>query len=181
MNRRLVLAGSGMLLAASFAGCSHDKAVLPKGVPAAVSVGDTQVLTRMLHGSGVQIYACLADPQNAKRFAWVFQAPAADLSDRAGKDLGRHYAGPTFEANDGSKVVAEVVSKDPGPNTAAIPWLLLKAKSNTGKGIFAKTQTIQRLHTIGGQQPDGGCDANHAGQRTRVAYSADYYFYNARR
>ncbi len=72
----------------------------------------------MLHGSGVQIYQCLADPQNAKRFAWVFQSPAADLSDRSGKDVGRHYAGPTFEGNDGSKVVAEVVAKDPGPAPA---------------------------------------------------------------
>jgi hypothetical protein len=170
-----------LLLAASLAGCAHDKAVPPKGVPAAVTVSDTQVLTRMLHGSGVQIYQCLADPQNPKRFAWAFQSPAADLSDRSGKDVGRHYAGPTFEGNDGSKVVAEMVAKDPGPTAGAIPWLLLKAKSNSGKGIFAKTQTIQRLHTIGGQPPDTGCDAKSAGQRTRVAYSADYYFYNARR
>jgi Protein of unknown function (DUF3455) len=181
MTRGISLAGFAVLLAAGIAGCSHNKAVLPKGVPAAVAVRDTQVLTRMLHGSGVQIYACQADPQNAKRFTWVFQAPAADLSDRTGKDVGRHYAGPTFEGNDGSKVVAEVVAKDPGPAANAIPWLLLHAKSNTGKGIFAKTQTIQRLHTIGGLQPDSGCDANHLGQRTRVAYSADYYFYNARR
>ena len=63
----------------------------------------------------------------------------------------------------------------------AIQWLLLRAKSNTGKGIFGKTQFIQRLHTIGGVAPTDTCDASRAGQRTRVAYSADYYFYAGRR
>jgi hypothetical protein len=29
--------------------------------------------------------------------------------------------------------------------------------------------------------PDARCDTDHAGQRTRVAYSADYYFYSSRR
>lgn len=178
---RLLVAGCGLLIAAGLTACAHDRAVPPTGVPVLVQVSEGQVLMRMLHGSGVQIYQCSADPQNAKRFAWVFQSPAADLAERSGKDVGRHYAGPTFEGNDGSKVVAEVVATDKGPNATAIPWLLLRAKSNAGKGIFAKTQSIQRLHTIGGLAPDGGCDASHAGQRSRVPYSADYYFYNGRR
>lgn len=135
----------------------------------------------MLHGSGVQIYACLPNQQNPPRYAWVFQAPAADLSDRSGKDVGRHYDGPTWEANDGSKVVGEVIARDNGPSSAAIPWLLLRAKSTAGKGIFGKIASIQRLHTVGGLAPQAGCDGAHAGQRTRVAYSADYYFYVARR
>jgi Protein of unknown function (DUF3455) len=167
----------GVILSA----CAGEKAVPPPDVPPALRVSDTQILSRVLHGSGVQIYECLAGAQNLARYTWVFQAPAADLSDRSGKDVGRHYAGPTWEANDGSKVVGEVVAQDSGPVPGAIPWLLLRAKSNVGKGIFAKTQSIQRLHTVGGKAPDRGCDAGHAGERTRVAYSADYYFYAARR
>lgn len=182
MNRPICLRSCGIaVLAAILSGCAGEKTVPPSGVPDALRVSDTQVLSRMLHGSGVQIYQCLASPQNPTRYAWVFQAPAADLSDRSGKNVGTHYAGPTWEANDGSKVVGEVVARDNGPVPSAIPWLLLRAQSNTGKGLFAKTQSIQRLYTVGGQTPQTGCDASHAGQRTRVPYSADYYFYVARR
>ncbi len=150
-------------------------------VPAPLKVADGQVLTAALHGTGVQIYECRASALDPKRFEWDLQAPAAYLADRSGKDVGRHYAGPTWEGDDGSKVVGEIVARDSGPNSSAVPWLLLRAKSNAGNGLFGKTQFIQRLHTIGGQAPATGCDAPHAGQRTRVAYSADYYFYAPRR
>jgi hypothetical protein len=163
------------------AGCASHKSVAPTDVPVSLSVPGGQVLTAALHGTGVQIYECRAGAHDPKQFAWILQAPAADLADRSGKDVGRHYAGPTWEGDDGSKVVGEVTARDDGPTTTAVPWLLLRAKSNSGKGIFAKTRYIQRLHTIGGQPPSTLCDSAHAGQRTRVAYSADYYFYAARR
>jgi Protein of unknown function (DUF3455) len=153
----------------------------PSNVPPAVQVPATAVLTRELHGSGVQIYECRSSPAGDAPFAWSLQAPAADLADRSGQDVGRHYEGPTWEANDGSKVVGELVARDPGPVPSAIPWLLLRAKSTAGKGIFAKVQFIQRLNTVGGQAPRTGCDSAHTGQRTRVAYSADYYFYSGHR
>jgi hypothetical protein len=165
----------------ALAGCASHKPLPPTDVPATLKVADGQVLTAVLHGTGVQIYECRASAQDPKRFTWIYQAPAAELSDRSGKDLGRHYAGPTWEGYDGSKVVGDVVVRDNGPNPSAIQWLLLRAKSNSGKGIFAKTQFIQRLHTIGGVAPTPVCDSERAGQRTRVAYSADYYFYAARR
>jgi hypothetical protein len=167
---------------ALLSGCASQKPVLPTDVPAALRVSADQKLTAMLHATGVQIYQCTASAQTPARYSWIFQAPAAELADRKGKDVARHYEGPTWEGDDGSKVVGEVVARDPGPAPNAIAWLLLRSKSNTGKkGIFAKTQSIQRLHTIGGVTPDGACDASHAGQRARVAYSADYYFYNSRR
>ncbi len=135
----------------------------------------------MLHGTGVQIYQCTPSEQNPPRYTWVLQGPKADLSDRSGKDIGRHYEGPTWEADDGSKVVGEVMARADPPSPGAVPWLLLRAKTNVGKGLFGKVQWIQRLHTIGGLAPGSACDAAHAGQRTRVAYSADYYFYVPRR
>lgn len=168
-------------LASGIAGCASHKPVVATDVPASLAVPGGQVLTAALHGTGVQIYECRAETRDPKQFAWVFQAPAADLSDRSGKDVGRHYAGPTWEGDDGSKVVGEVVAHDSGPAPTAVSWLLLRAKSNAGKGIFGRTRFIQRLHTIGGQAPSGSCDSTHAGERSRVAYSADYYFYAARR
>ena len=170
------------LFVAILAGCAGHKPMPPSNVPPAIQVPSTAVLTSELHGSGVQIYECRSGAQGAAQFAWSLQAPAADLADRrSGKDVGRHYEGPTWEANDGSKVVGELVARDPGPVPSAIPWLLLRAKSAVGKGIFAKVQFIQRLDTVGGQPPQTGCDSAHAGQRTRVAYSAEYYFYSAQR
>jgi hypothetical protein len=186
-----VARAAGWLAASLLVACAHDKPLPPPDVPPALAVPGGAKLTHMLHGSGVQIYQCTASAPNPPRYGWALQAPAADLSDRSGKDIGRHYEGPTWESYDGSKVVGEVTARIDAPGAAApgsaasgpnaIPWLLLRAKSNVGKGIFAKVQWIQRLHTIGGLAPQGACDAAHAGQRVRVAYSADYYFYVARR
>jgi hypothetical protein len=182
MNRRRRRPPVGIAcVAATLAGCAGHKPIPPSSVPPAIQVPGTAVLTRELHGAGVQIYECRPSAPGAPQFAWSLQAPAADLADRSGKDVGRHYEGPTWEANDGSKVVGELVARDPGPVPSAIPWLLLRAKSTAGKGMFAKVQFIQRLDTVGGQPPQTGCDSAHSGQRTRVAYSAEYYFYSARR
>jgi hypothetical protein len=186
---------------AAMVACAHDSARPPTDVPPTLQVPAGQKLTRILHGTGVQIYQCKASAKDPSRYTWVYQEPKAELSDRSGKDVGRHYAGPTWEADDGSKVVGDVVAHADAPGAEApgvatpgvatpgaaaptpngIQWLLLRAKSNTGKGVFATVQSIQRLHTIGGLAPQDPCDAAHADQRTRVAYSADYYFYNGRR
>jgi len=176
---------------AAMLACAHESTRPPTDVPPTLQVPAGQKLTRMLHGTGVQIYQCKASAKDPSRYAWVYQEPKAELSDRSGKDVGRHYAGPTWEADDGSQVVGDVVARADAPGAAApgaaaptpngVQWLLLRAKSNTGKGVFAKVQSIQRLHTLGGLAPQDPCDAAHADQRTRVAYSADYYFYNGRR
>src|SRR6266704_1241294 len=90
-------------------------------------------------------------PENLK-------VPEADLFDLSGKKIGKHYAGPTWESNDGSKVVGEVKARDDGPAPTAIPWLLLRAKSTSGNGAFSRTQAIQRLYTVGGQAPAESCN-----------------------
>jgi hypothetical protein len=171
----LVLAFAALGLAA----CASKRPAPPTDVPPTLQAPTGRKLTTALHATGVQIYQCTAGAQNPPAFTWVFQAPAAELSDRSRKEVGRHYEGPTWESYDGSKVIGDVIARDPGPNpTASIAWLLLRSKSNSGKGIFGKTRAIQRLHTIGGLAPQSACDAGHTGQRARVPYSADYYFYD---
>jgi hypothetical protein len=172
---------AAFVVTALLGGCASHRPVAPADVPATLKVPDGQTLTAALHATGVQIYECRASAEDPKRFTWVFLSPSAELSDHSGKEVAHHSAGPTWEGEDGSKVVGEVLAHDGGPNPGAVPWLLLRAKSNSGKGLFGKTRFIQRLHTIGGQAPATGCDAGHAGQRNRVAYSADYYFYGPRR
>ena len=91
--------------------------------------------------------------------------------------MATHFAGPTWQGNDGSAVVAEVVAREDAPSGDAIPWLLLEAKSHTGSGGFSTTTYIQRLDTSGGIAPDEGCDAAHANAEARVPYEATYAFY----
>jgi hypothetical protein len=151
-------------------------AATPPAAPDNLKVPAGQTLTLSAQGVGVQIYECRAAKDDAKRFEWALKAPEAILYNSAGEKIGKHYGGPTWESDDGSKVVGEVKARDNGPDATAIPWLLLAAKSNSGSGVFGKTRSIQRLQTVGGPAPAGGCTV---GQETRVDYKAAYYFYDA--
>jgi hypothetical protein len=145
-----------------------------QGVPVALAApaGQTQVL--VLQARGVQIYVGQAVKGDPARCEWVFKAPEADLFNAQGRPAGRHYAGPTWEAPDGSKVVGEVKAKDTSRSAGSIPWLLLSAKANSGPGVFSRVTSIQRLDTSGGAAPAGAAEA---GKEVRVAYTATYVFF----
>ena len=104
----------------------------------------------------------------------AFAHPALDED---GKKIAKHYAGPTWEANDGSKVVGEVLKKLDAKKPGAVPWLLLQAKTHEGTGTFARVTYIQRVDTEGGVAPAAGCDQAHVNTEARVDYRANYYFY----
>jgi hypothetical protein len=128
--------------------------------------------TRVLQsdGRGVQIYDCVDG-------AWKFREPTAAIVDqRSGKVVAIHYVGPTWQSiRDGSKVVGAVKARRDAPNPQRdIPWLLLQAMSNTGPGMFAQVQYIQRLDTEGGVAPAAPCTT---GQSVSVAYTATYEFW----
>jgi hypothetical protein len=180
MRERSILGAASGLLIAMMAGHAtaggHDTRALPE----ALKVPAGQVLVVSARGAGAQIYTCTADKDDPIRFSWTLKEPEATLRDKSGKPLGKHYAGPTWEAPDGSKVVGEVVAKTDAPDAAAIPWLLLRAKSTSGTGIFSTIASIQRLRTVGGKPPATGCDKDRAGKEARVSYSAQYLFYAAR-
>jgi hypothetical protein len=74
-----------------------------------------------------------------------------------------------------------VTAHDPGPDPAAIPWLLLRAKSTSGTGALTRTQSILRVHTVGGVAPGTPCTEAQAHSVARVPYTGDYYFYAERR
>jgi hypothetical protein len=108
----------------------------------------------------------------------VFQAPEATLYGRRGRVAGKHYAGPTWEALDHSKVVATKVAGFTA-DASAIPELLLQAASHEGSGLLSGVTFIQRLDTSGGLAPAAGCGADQVGAVARVDYTATYYFYEA--
>ncbi|WP_374351008.1 DUF3455 domain-containing protein [Chitinimonas sp.] len=149
-------------------------------VPDALKLPADQVLTLQLNATGFQIYDCKPSKADASKFEWTFRAPEADLFDAAGAKVGTHFAGPTWKSTDDSTVVGEVLAKDPGPDANSIPWLLLKAKSNSGNGVFGKVSSIHRLQTMAGKAPVDGCSADKAGAESRVPYKAVYNFYSAK-
>jgi hypothetical protein len=144
-----------------------------KGVPAALAVPAGNELELALDAAGVQIYTCTA---NATGAAWVFTAPEATLYSQNGRVAGRHYAGPTWEANDGSTVKGARlagVTVDP----TAIPWLLLGAVSHTGDGRMSEVTFVQRVATVGGLAPAAAdCTVSTVGTVARVPYTATYCF-----
>jgi hypothetical protein len=144
--------------------------------PPEIAVPDGHKYAFTFDATGVQMYECRATATGG--FAWTFVAPEADLL-RRGRIRGSHYVGPTWEALDGSTVVgarAAGVTVD----ATAIPWLLLRAVSNTGDGKMSEVTYIQRVDTVGGLAPASGCDAASVGADADVDYTAVYHFYRAR-
>src|SRR5580704_13903160 len=144
-------------------------------VPRQLQPPATEQLLFQVHAKGDQIYTCKGD---AAQFAWTLEGPDAQLFDKDGKPFGKHFAGPSWEANDGGRVTGKAVANVPSPDPDSIPWLLVSVVSHEGTGVLSRATTIQRINTKGGKPPATGCDSAHAGQEVRAPYSADYLFYS---
>jgi hypothetical protein len=146
-------------------------------VPKNLRVPPGQSLLFKASAKGSQIYVCKANSDNLNSFKWTLKAPDALLFNEQGQQVGKHYAGPTWESNDGSKVIGLLKAQTNAPQATTIPWLLLSGRSHQGNGIFSPVNWIQRLHTVGGKAPLRGCDRAHKDLEVSVAYQADYYFW----
>jgi hypothetical protein len=148
--------------------------VAAQQVPQQLQPSASEQLFLQLHAKGDQVYTCKS---TSGQFTWILKAPDAQLFDKDGKPFGKHFAGPSWEANDGSRVTGKAVANAPSPDANSIPWLLINVVSHEGACLLSRATTIQRLNTSGGKAPSSGCDASHADQELRVPYSADYLFY----
>ena len=146
-------------------------------IPDTLKPGVNESLAMVVPAKGVQIYECRARKDRVEEYEWAFVAPEADLFDARGNRIGRHYAGPHWEATDGSKILGTVKARADAPSADAIPWLLLTTKSVGPEGSFSKITSIQRVRTVGGVGPQTGCSQATAGTPARVSYTADYYFF----
>ena len=146
----------------------------PPYVPAEIVVPAGHKLFLVAHAVGVQIYTCNGTTWGPG------STPRADLFDDHGTLIGTHFGGPSWQARDGSTVVAERVdgaTVDPD----AIPWLLLRkvtATAGPGGDRLAGTTYIQRVATTEGKAPASPCTT--PGAKIEVPYTADYYFYKSR-
>jgi hypothetical protein len=170
MQKTLLLAcvaASSVLLAS----CATTAPVVPDAI--AAPAGSSLLLDTL--ASGVQIYKCAAAAGG--RYGWDLKAPEAILSTPLGRQIGHHFAGPTWELNDGSFAVGVASAKDPGPTPTAIAWLLLTVKSTSGSGVLTAARFVHRVNTVGGVAPANGCEAGNVGAEVRIPYSARYVFY----
>src|ERR1700674_770420 len=156
------------------AGFLFSVSINAQQVPKELQPPANEQLLLQVHGKGDQIYTCKAD---GAQFAWTLKAPEAQLIDDSGKPFGKHFAGPSWEANDGSRVTGKAVANAPSPDADSIPWLLVTVVSRSGEGVLARVTSIQRVNTKGGKAPTSGCDAAHPEQEYRSPYSADYVFF----
>src|ERR1051326_9603934 len=69
-------------------------------LPAALKPGELKAYLAV-PAKGVQIYAC--NKNDAGAYVWTFKGPEAELTDTAGKAVGKHYGGPTRGGRDGGK------------------------------------------------------------------------------
>jgi hypothetical protein len=130
--------------------------------------GEDTVLT--LHAEGAQIYEWKADTSGTP--LWVLREPTATLI-LDGKTVGRHYAGPNWEHQDGSAIVGKALANAPATTTNDIPWLKIDVISKRGSGALSGVTTVQRINTVGGK---AGGTSGKPGAFLNVPYSADYVF-----
>jgi hypothetical protein len=146
-------------------------------VPDGIEVGEGNKPFLIGHAVGVQIYRC-------NGVGWGLVAPRANLYGDNGQLIASHFAGPSWQARDGSKVVGRRIKDPVMVDRTAIPWLLLEPTSVTAGpdgDRLAGTTFIQRVATTGGLAPDAStCTADAAGAESEVPYTADYVFWTKR-
>jgi hypothetical protein len=149
-------------------------AVPAPDVPSTIAVTGDEKPFLAAHAEGVQIYACRSG-------AWALVGPRATLYGDNGHVVATHFAGPTWQARDGSSVVGRRVDGVTVPG--AIPWLLLaRASSSVGRDgdRLAGTTHIQRINTVGGLPPSAA-ECLTEGAEVEAPYEADYVFWRASR
>jgi len=86
-----------------------DNAALPE----AVRVPSGQTLRMVATGVGEITYECREKAAAAGQYEWAFVGPVATLYSADKRNVGKYYAGPTWEASDGSKVTGKQLAVSP--------------------------------------------------------------------
>ena len=163
------------IVPAAFVSFSAAAQAMDVPEPVRVPAGHTMAMKAV--GVGELTYECRAKAGDAMAYEWVFVGPVARLlDDSRSKEIGKYYAGPTWEAADGSKVTGKQVAIAPAA-PGNIPLQLVKTEPATGAGAMVGVTYIQRVNTKGGVAPTEPCAASAAGTKRQVPYQADYVFF----
>lgn len=115
----------------------------------------------------------------ADGFAWSFTAPDATLYD-AGHSVGTLSSVNLWESSSDRSSVSGMVRALQPNGADNLPLALIGAQPASETGMFAGVTSVQRVNTVGGVAPAGGCGETTTGAEARVAFTADYYFYKRR-
>lgn len=186
MNTRFPLRrpGAGLFATAMLAACGtlgafQAMAYSQDALPADVRVPGGHKVAWETVGKGEITYECRAKADAKDQAEWVFAGPKAVLNDRQGKQVGSYYGPPaTWEAADGSKLTGTQVAVAPA-GAGNLPYQLVKANPAMGAGALTGVAYIQRTALKGGVAPQTPCTTATLGQRSQVAYQADYIFWKA--
>lgn len=135
-----------------------------------------QKVTMTTTGVGEITCECREKKDMAGQHEWAFVGPVATLYGADRKAVGKYYAGPIWEAADGSRVTGNQVAVAPA-SAGNLPLQLVKAEPAMGAGAMTGVRYIQRRNTQGGVAPTMACDAAGKGKRQVVAHEADCVFY----
>lgn len=116
---------------------------LAQNVPPQLQPPAGEQLFLTVHAKGDQVYTC---KEGVTQFDWVLKAPDAQLFDKDGKPFGKHFAGPTWEATDGSRVTGKAVANAPSPDSESVPWLLVRVVGHEGNGVLSRYQHPTHQH-----------------------------------
>lgn len=146
-----------------------------ESAPAELRPADAKLLFTA-KATGVQIYDSVTDASGALK--WVLEAPLARLAGPRGVGVLYHYAGPSWEAADGSKIVRDTdvpVKSVPAPRASIdIPWLLVKVTADPAPGVLSNVTYVERLVTHGGAAP--AAPPKRPDTKVGVPYTATYAF-----
>jgi len=175
MTRKLIIVSMAAVLAGLVPHTGSATAGPPApDVPDGIAVDEGNKPFLLGHAAGVQIYRC-------DGAGWTLVAPRAKLYGDRGQLIATHFAGPSWQARDGSKVIGRRIKDPVTVDRTAVPWLLLEPTSVTAGADgnrLGRTTFIQRINTTGGLAPGGStCNPDTAGAETEVPYTADYVFW----
>lgn len=178
-NRFTGLSAIALLAAGALSGCASRMSTEPRvdnaTLPDAIRVPAGHAQSLYTTGTGEITYEC-REKKAGSGHEWAFVAPVATLTNAKGQVVGKYFAGPTWQANDGSQVTGKQLAVSPA-TPGNIPLQLVQANPATGEGAMKGVSFIQRLKTVGGVAPTLPCGAEQAGQKQVVPYRADYAFY----
>ena len=168
---------AGLFLAASLA---TSAAAAQDNVPQIMQVPADNSVAWRAPAEGVITYECRMIQTDGARYAWVIAGASATLGAGPAGSSGPRgtYNSPpeSWRAADGSTLTGmETVRAYAGPDRLYDQLVL--ANPSGGVGVLTGVTYIQRLVRAGGGVPQAPCSPANKGQKTQVAYQADYVFW----
>src|SRR5262245_39190523 len=100
MNSRFIITALALVISA---GVTAQSPAPSANIPDNLKPGANESVAIVVAAKGVQVYECRQAKDQTETYAWTLVGPEAELFDAGGKKVGNHYAGPHWEATDGSK------------------------------------------------------------------------------